>query len=123
MRIENAVYDFGSIYYEEGKTIDWGFVFNSLENYHYTNTGCYCTQLTGVDLSKNYISGTLNLSQAMGDSQKGKSGEYPVEKNITVFFDPSVHEYVADEKGKRISNPEKESIYLTIRGFVRVLKK
>lgn len=122
-RINKTVFDFGKIYYEENKTINWDFVFNSLENYHYTNTYCYCTQLSKVDFSKNYISGTLNLTQAMGDHQKGNPGEYLVEKNISVYFDPSVQEFVADELGKRTANSEKEQVYLTIRGFVRVLNK
>lgn len=122
-RINKTIFDFGQIYYEENKTINWDFVFNSLENYHYTNTHCYCTQLSKVDFSKNYISGTLNLTQAMGDHQKSKSGEYLVEKNVTVSFGPSVHEFVANEKGLRELNSEKEQIYLTIRGFVRVLNK
>jgi len=106
------------IQYQEGATVNWRFDFDSLEELHYTNTSCYCTQLK--ESGTNHIAGVLNIDSAMSNELKAQKGNHDVDKVIYVYLDKDVPEMIPGHLNLRIPNPEKRMIKLTLRGIVRV---
>jgi len=111
------VFDFGTVSLKETNTIVWQFFFKEpCFSFHYVDTGCICTQLKEKDLLK-HLKGTLSLGLV---NLPSTPGEYPVERSMTVYYDPHIAERVSNPEGARIFNPVKKTESLTIRGNVIV---
>ena len=113
----NDTFDFGEVNLKDTDTITWEFFFKEpCFDYHYTDTYCICTQLTEKDLLKK-LKGTLALGLAGVPSTPGK---HVVDKQLTVYYDPSIQERVSSPQGARVFNPNKKTESLFIRGTVIV---
>ena len=110
-------FDFGEIKYPETNTITWEFFFKEpCKDYHYTNTGSYCTQMKEIDIN-NKLKGELSLGLA---GIPETPGTHEVTKTITVYYDPKIPEYSSNALGVRVPTASKPREELTIRGFVVV---
>ena len=119
--LSSSTYDIGSFYYEDGLVKEFQFNFQDLSDFHYIGLGCgSCTDITSIDKEKGTIKGLINITSAIGDLKKSV-GEHPVTKYLSVKFDPSTHEFVADDKGKKVYNSAANVVHLTVKFLVRVV--
>ena len=115
-QFKNKVFDFGTVPFTSS-VVDWSYEFKEpCKNFHYVNTGCACTLMTDSDKTT-FIKGIFQLGLA-GISQE--PGVHEVSKTITVYYDKDVEEYIPDNIGRRVMNPNKKFEYLTLRGLVEI---
>lgn len=88
----------------EGDSVEYDF--------DYINYHCSCTK--GVySRGAQKIIGHVDLGKAGVDV-----GRQVVEKYVTILLDPDVREFICDDNGKRIPNPEKRKLSFLISGVV-----
>ncbi len=108
MRLSKEAFDFGRIFnggvYESSLE-----VLEGADEIHYVTGTCGCTE---VSFKGDKISVKFTPERSVGVLNKGETKFKPVFVNI--YLDANEPEFIRDDKGVRVSNPNKKKITLPI---------
>ncbi len=104
------MHHFGDVKYGS-KTMSLFSIPEHAGNIHYVDSGCSCTS---------YILDSDTITFMIDTTQVGATeGEHKViHKSPILYLDPSVPEFIPDDKLKKIPNPQKKRIVFTLTGGV-----
>lgn len=106
---DKSEFNLGDIHYTERVSLESKCI-EGLENIHYVNGGCFCTN---PRIEDGYLRVDFNVSAAVGNLQKNEYKSAP--KYVDVYLDPSVNHYIPDPQTmKMINNPDKVVIKIPI---------
>jgi hypothetical protein len=109
--VNTNIIKIGDVNHDEVVTIEFDYL-KDLDTIHYYRPDCGCTNVTFKD---GKFSGTINIKSAITVPQNSSSG---LNKNISIYLDPEVPEFIGDANKKRIQNPDKQWINVSIVGTV-----
>lgn len=102
---------FGDVKYGT-KTLSVFSLPEELKNIDYIHVDCFCTDFI-IDEDK--ITFTIDTTQLGAEEGEYKS----IHKSPTLLLDPNVKEFIADERLKRIPNPDKKRVVFVLTGGVQ----
>ena len=88
--------------------------------FQYLTKSCGCTQITST---KNTILDTGEIEIKFNVANSGPPatpGKHQINRIVTVYFDDGNDDYISDDKGIRVMNPQKALERFTITGFAVV---
>lgn len=108
MNLSKLKFDFGSIPLS-GVYKDHIEILGGIEDFHYISGSCGCTK---VSLKENKILLEFTPEKSIGQLKKGQTMFKPVYVNL--YLDKEKPEFISDDDGRRILNPDKTKIVLPI---------